>query len=488
MSTPTMALSEEARLWLPGSRTIKDPIPLATRPTGELYRLPLWLPTGARHPLIGGATGAGKDVLLHDLMAGMVPCYDVVLWYVDVAKQGQGAAPWASCIDWLAVTPLEALKMFKAMREINKVRMLGLARQAAKGKGSDKIVPSKRQPLIVLIINEAAALFEVTASDQDTVALAMECAEEAGHVAAELRAGAGSLVVVTQRPTVESLGGSGTLHSQLYPGLCLRMNKRGDTKFVLRDVDLDMIDATQLTASGAMYVQDLKGDEPLPVRTLTLFEPSDIYRLACLYGPHLQGLRDRADIEAAGADYARRTIPTELFADPDDEPAPAAQQRVTAAAAKPAPSPSMAAVGGTPPSAADVARATESRKDVKAKLAEMRAVVAAGDALPPLPDIPFDQLNEQHEAEPEPEQPGDAESIATLLTVLTSQDCPAQGWSAAEIMREATAAGRGVPRSSTYRLLAKLCAEEPPRVRRIKIEGSKSKYRYQAVQLQGADA
>ena len=55
-TTTTTGLSEEAKLWLPGGRTIKDPIPLATRPTGELYRLPLWTPNGARHPLIGGAT------------------------------------------------------------------------------------------------------------------------------------------------------------------------------------------------------------------------------------------------------------------------------------------------------------------------------------------------------------------------------------------------------------------------------------------------
>jgi hypothetical protein len=486
-----MATSDEARSWLPGGRTIKEPIPLATRPTGELFKLPLWLPTGARHPLIGGATGSGKSVLINDLMAGMVPCYDVVIWYIEIAKEGQGAAPWAQCVDWLATTPYEARKMLLALRRINKARMRGLARQAAKGKGSDKVVPSKRQPLIVLIIDEAAALFEVTSGDQDDIALAMECAELAGKVAAELRAGAGSLLVATQRPTVESLGGSGTLHSQLFPSLCLRMNKRGDTKFCLRDVDLDMVDASQLTASGAMYVQDLVGDEPLPVRTLTLFEPAHIFALASIYGPHLQGLRDSADIDAAGADYARRTIPIELFADPDDEPAPAPERvTATAAAAKPAArSASMMPVGGVPPTAADVAKATESRKNVAAKLAEIRAAVAAGDDLPPLPDIPFDQLNEQHEAEPEPEQPGDAESIATLLAVLTSEDTPEEGLSASDVMREAKAAGRAVPRSSAYRLLAKLCRESPPRVRRVNVaEGSKKRYRYQALQLQGAGA
>jgi hypothetical protein len=481
-------LSAEARLWLPGARTVKDAIPLATRPTGELYRLPLWLAGhGARHPIIGGATGSGKSVLINDLMAGLAPCYDVVIWYIEIAKEGQGAAAWASCIDWLATDLLEALKMLKAFRRVGKARMKGLARQAAKGKGSDKVVPSAKDPLVVLIIDEAAALFATIAGDPEILAMTAEATDVAGKVAAELRAAAGSLLVATQRPTVESLGSNGTFRSQLFPNLCLRMNKRGDTKFVLQDVDLDMIDATQLTAPGAMYIQDTAGDEPLPLRTLTLHEPADIFALASLYGPHLKGLRTASDIEAAGADYARRTIPTEMFADPDDEPTPTrpiADVASPPAATQPAPA-ALPAAGGAPATATDIAKARESRKKVNEALAAMRVMVDAGEQLEPLPQIPFAQLAEQHQAEPAPEQPGDAESIVALLTVLA--DAPDDGMTATEIVRETGRTERTVPKSSAYRLLTRLCNEG--KARRTNVgKGAAPRYRYHAAQMQDANA
>jgi hypothetical protein len=496
-----MTLSEEARLWRPGARTIKEPIPVATRPTGELYRLPLWLPTGARHPLIGGATGSGKSVLINDLMAGMVPCYDVVIWYIEIAKEGQGAAPWAQCVDWLATDAVEAIKMLRAMRRINKARMRQLAVQAAKGKGGDKVTPSRRQPLIVLIIDEANALFACLSSNEEAMALAMDAADEAGKVASEVRAAAESLVIATQRPTVESLGGNGTLHSQLFPSLCLRMNKRRDTQFVLRDIDLDQIDASQLTANGAMYIQDTVGDEPLPLRTLTLFEPAHIFALASLYGPHLQGLRDSADIDAAGADYARRTIPTEMFSDPDDDAPAPARDVVTAggstAPSSPAPKPNSPAseparaafpqANGGPASTADFAAAATARKNVAAVLADMRAMVEAGDQLDPLPAIPVDQLADDHQAECAPPQPGDAESIEALLTVLAA--CPPEGMTVGDIVRETLRTERQVPRSTAYRLLAQLCREDPPRAVRSRVPGTKAKrYRYHAAELQDTAA
>lgn len=446
LARPLLAVPEPARLWVPGQRSFCDPIPLGTRPAGEPYLLPLWLPShGSYHPVVGGTTGSGKSVLINDIMVAIVPCPDVVIWYIEIAKEGQGAAPWASCIDWLATTPLEALKMLKAARRIIKARMRNLARQAATGKGGDKIRPSRRMPAVFIIIDEAAAMFDVANDlDTDAIALAQDASETGGKVAAEGRSSAVSVLVATQRPSVKSLGNNGEFRSQLFPNICLRMAKRRDVGFVLENVDLEMCDATQLRAPGAMYVQAASGDDPLPIRSYALCEPADIVRLARFYAPHRQPL-DAVSRDAAGADYARRPIPESMFTGAvAAPPAPPA-----AKATKPSPSPAARVEPGSEPTAADVSRVVALRQEVKNTLAQARALVAADEQMADLPAIPVDQMVAGHTAQPAPEQEGDADARAAILAVL--DQAPAEGMKAAEVTTTS-----GVSRAHVYRLLRQL--------------------------------
>jgi hypothetical protein len=140
-------------------------------------------------------------------------------------------------------------------------------------------------------------------------------------------------------------------------------------------------------------------------------------------------------------------------------------------------------VNGAPATAADVARAGQSREKVTAVLASMRAMVDAGEQLEPLPQIPFAELAEQHQGEPAPEQPGDAESLVSLLTVLA--DAPPEGFSATEVIRETGRTEHPVPRSTAYRLLTKLCDEGKARRSNVAGTGKAKRYRYHA-ELQAA--
>lgn len=421
MKTPTI---DRPTLWTPGARRITDGIPLGERADRSPMMLDLWTREhGARHALMGGASGSGKTNTLNVITCGLAACGDAVIWAIEVAKAGQGQAAWLPCFDWLATHLIEAVAMLDAAVAIIDARSRVLAAAAARGKGDDKVMPAPDMPLLVIIIDEAAALFGIKTGDPNRVELAAQATERARQISQTGRSAGVELLVTTQRPTVAALGDDGDFRSQLHPNLCLRMNRRADVGFVLQNVDLDTVDTTLFNVPGLLYVQDGPDVDPLPVRSYALFQPPIVNRLARALAPGRPAL-DAVARDAAGEPYAAR--PADPFQAPAKRP-PAAR---------------TAAAGGTGGS-------TAGRRSSRASAAEAldTARTAASADLPDVPAIPLGNLAPDGGAAEA--DPTDAPVVDAITAVLAAAG--PNGMTAKEIT-----AAVGKHRGSVHRALRTL--------------------------------
>ncbi|WP_020523040.1 type IV secretion system DNA-binding domain-containing protein, partial [Catelliglobosispora koreensis] len=229
------AASASPDLWAPGARTIHTPIPLGVYEDGSTAQLALWNSIGARHTFLTGATGSGKTTSLNVLLTGTMASVDTVVWVIDVAKRGKSLAPWLPCIDWLATDPATAVDMLTCANAVIDARALAGARLAATGDGDAVLKPSPDLPLLLIVIDEASALFGRNTPE------AQEATEQATQVAETGREVAVGSIIATQKPTQDSLGHSGRLKSQLNPVLCLRMNRLGDLRWAMTNAPAESL-------------------------------------------------------------------------------------------------------------------------------------------------------------------------------------------------------------------------------------------------------
>jgi S-DNA-T family DNA segregation ATPase FtsK/SpoIIIE len=197
---------------LVGPLTITRPVLVAQYETGEPLRLDLL----RKHTLIGAASGAGKTTLVTAILYTLGPAPDVLVWAVDFAG-GAGLAPWRACLGRLATTPAEAQALLADAVAAIDARERWLADH-----DHEHWHPTPTAPAIVLPIDELAELVEQlpdAASLLDTIAR-------------KGRKTAITLLVATQRPTQEALGG-GALRAQLTVRICLRVTEPADGELIL---------------------------------------------------------------------------------------------------------------------------------------------------------------------------------------------------------------------------------------------------------------
>ncbi|HEV2450777.1 MAG TPA: hypothetical protein VGS62_02490, partial [Streptosporangiaceae bacterium] len=137
--------------------TITRPIPIGVYEDGQICTLTL----REIATLIVGLRGSGKSNLLNVLIAQLARCVDVLIFVID-QKGGRVAKPWLEpwlagktpkpVIDWVATTREEAEIMLRAC-------LRGIDARSRSGSGGEKIIPSARQPAIMLIVDEAAVIF-----------------------------------------------------------------------------------------------------------------------------------------------------------------------------------------------------------------------------------------------------------------------------------------------------------------------------------------
>jgi hypothetical protein len=414
-------------LWTPGARRITDGIPLGERADRSPLSLDLWTTShGSKHALMGGASGSGKSNTLNVVTCGLSACGDAVVWAIEVAKAGQGQAAWLPCFDWLATTLHEAVAMLQAAVAIIEARSRILGAAASRGRGDDKLVPMPDLPAIVIIIDEAAALFGIKTGDPDRVDLAAQATELARQVSQTGRSAGVGLLVTTQRPTVAALGDDGDFRSQLHPNLCLRMNRRADVGFVLQGVDLDTVDTTLFNVPGLLYLQDGPDVDPLPIRSYALHHPPIVNRLARILATGRPAL-DPVARDAAGEPYAHR--PADPFTAPTTPRTPTpAQGR-----------------GGTTKAAPRA-----SRKAGKDAIDAARA--AANADLPELARIPLGEL--RPDTAPSALDASDA-SVGEAIAIVLA-DAGANGMTTAEITAAVKTLRGNAHRGSVHRALRAL--------------------------------
>jgi S-DNA-T family DNA segregation ATPase FtsK/SpoIIIE len=250
---------------LVGPLTITRPVLVAEYETGEPLRLDLL----RKHALIGAASGAGKTTLVTAILRTLGPAPDVLVWAVDFAG-GAGLAPWRPCLGRLATTPAEARALLEDAVAAIDARERWLADH-----GEEHWDPTPEAPAVVIPVDELAELVEQLP----------DAATFLDTIARKGRKTAITLLVSTQRPTQDALGG-GALRAQLTVRVCLRVTEPADGELILGRGKARLgYRPDLLDAPGKLLVWDPPDHtRPIPAKVLH-YDRARIPRLLAAAGP-----------------------------------------------------------------------------------------------------------------------------------------------------------------------------------------------------------
>jgi hypothetical protein len=258
--------------------------------------------------LIVGLRGSGKSNLLNVLLAQLARCADVLIFAIDV-KGGRMAAPWVEpwlagrtarpVVDWLATDREEAERMLRAL-------LRAVDARSRSGSGGEKIIPSPRQPAILLVCDEIAVILGVGTGGPRSSLEGVTNATLAG-LATQLvmtgRSEAIDLIMATQRGTV-TMTGSADLKSQCALRIGLGVGSEADARLVIPDDVRIAADLARLRYPGTGIIQQGKHGRVLPAKFYRI-EYQAIGPIAERYGWIRPG-PDKLLEDALGEDYATR--------------------------------------------------------------------------------------------------------------------------------------------------------------------------------------
>jgi S-DNA-T family DNA segregation ATPase FtsK/SpoIIIE len=291
---------------LVGPLSVTSPVLVAEYETGEPLRIDLL----RKHTLIGAASGAGKTTLVNAILRTLGPAPDVLLWAVDFAG-GAGLAPWRACLGRLATTPAEARALLEEACAAIDARERWLADH-----DQEHWQPTPQAPAITIPVDELAELVEQLP----------DAATSLDTIARKGRKTAITLLVATQRPTQDALGG-GALRAQLTVRICLRVTEPRDGELILGQGKSKLgYRPDLLDAPGKLLIWDPPDHtRPIPAKVLHV-DRARIPRLLAAAGPAAvpdldpataTGIAAAAGQRASSAGRATAPVP-----EPPRQPAP----------------------------------------------------------------------------------------------------------------------------------------------------------------------
>ena len=236
----------------PGLDVSKGSFPAMVTADGETLNFQLWVPgEGGSHGLISGGTRVGKSTLL-DLILTECAMSDRVRPMIIDGAGGASLAQWVGRVKEFATNINDAKELMRYAIELLDKRNSALIEQRQQG-GAASIEPSPDQPLIPVLIDEA---HEFLMADPDFVRLCERFAQQKAKYA-------GSLILSTQVPSVEQLGGSSALRGQLKMGtvIALRLTEGSNQHMLeigdpmpedLRNLPAEFPDGTKTRGLGYM--------------------------------------------------------------------------------------------------------------------------------------------------------------------------------------------------------------------------------------------
>ncbi len=194
-----------------------EAVPVGIREDGELWRLRILY----AHTLLAGATGSGKGSVLWSILLGIGPAIQAKLVDVRLADP-KGGAEFGRGEDKLftqfAVDSASIIAMLKEAVAVMDERLTRM-RQA----GLRKLVPSVEEPLILIIIDEAASLSSYAERDEKE-----EFRRLTGLLLSKGRAAGVSVIAALQDPSKETMP-----NRQLFPvRIGLRLDEPTQTTMV----------------------------------------------------------------------------------------------------------------------------------------------------------------------------------------------------------------------------------------------------------------
>jgi DNA segregation ATPase FtsK/SpoIIIE, S-DNA-T family len=291
---------------LVGPPTITRPVLVGVYETGEPLRVNLL----RKHALFGGATGSGKSTLLNAFLATLAPAPDVLLWGIDFAG-GTALIPWQACFGRIATTPTDARAVLSDACRVIDARNRWLVHH-----GRDAWQPTPDAPAVVLPVDELAELVEQLP----------DAATSLDSIARLGRKTAVTLLIATQRPTQEALGG-GALRAQLTVRVCLRVTEPADGELILgRGKAKQGYRPDLLDAPGKLLAWDPPDHtRPVPAKAYTL-DRSRIRRIVAGAQDPVPALDPDSAAALAEPDTPEQT-PPERGTAPQGRITPAARER-----------------------------------------------------------------------------------------------------------------------------------------------------------------
>lgn len=161
----------------------RDPVPLGVSVTGEAVALTL----AGGHILVGGATGAGKSVVLHNLLAGI--CCDPAAELMVADAKDELAGLLAPVATMVAADLDDAL---------------GVLDHAATVMASRRGRPGPHRPLVV-VVDELAAFTSLDGISKSERVVRERFRGQLSGIAARGRSASVYVIAATQKPSVDTV-------------------------------------------------------------------------------------------------------------------------------------------------------------------------------------------------------------------------------------------------------------------------------------------